>query len=77
MEIIMAHVESPPAPLTLTDLAERFGPMPAWRIRSVPAPGTATEQDVVDVEARENRLCELAYGALVEKTGGSTRTFWP
>jgi Uma2 family endonuclease len=66
----MAHVESPPASLTLTDLVERFGPMPAWRIRSVPAPGTATEQDVVDVEVRENRLCELVYGVLVEKTVG-------
>lgn len=66
----MAHVESPPAPLTLIDLAERFGPMPAWRIRSVPAPGTATEQDAVDIEARENRLCELVDGVLVEKTVG-------
>lgn len=66
----MAHVESPPMSLTLTDLAERFGPMPAWRIRNVPAPGTATEQDVADIEARENRLCELVDGVLVEKTVG-------
>lgn len=71
----MAHVESPPASLTLTDLAERFGPMPAWRIRNVPAPGTATEQDVVDVEARENRLCELVDGVLVEKTVGFYESF--
>lgn len=69
-EFAMAHVESPPAALTLTDLAERFGPMPAWRIRNVPAPGTATEQDVLDVEARENRHCELVDGVLVEKTVG-------
>lgn len=71
----MAHVESPPAPLTLTDLAELFGPMPAWRIRNVPAPGTATERDVVDIEARENRLCELVDGVLVEKTVGFYESF--
>ena len=71
----MAHVESPPAPLTLTDLAELFGPMPAWRIRNVPAPGTATERDVVDIEARENRLCELIDGVLVEKTVGFYESF--
>lgn len=66
----MAHFESPLNTMTLTDLAERFGPMPAWRIRSVPAPGTATEQDVIDVEVHENRLCELVDGVLVEKTVG-------
>lgn len=66
----MAHVESLPTTMTLTELAERFGPMPAWRIRSVPAPGTATEQDVIEVEHNENRLCELVDGVLVEKTVG-------
>jgi Uma2 family endonuclease len=35
-----------------------------------PLPGTATEQDVLDIEARENRLCELVQGVLVEKTMG-------
>lgn len=66
----MAHLESPPIALTLTELADIFGPMPAWRIRSVPAPGTATEQDVIDIEAHEDRLCELVDGVLVEKTVG-------
>lgn len=66
----MAQVESPTTPMTLNELAELFGPMPAWRIRTVPVPGTATEQDVVDVEASENRLCELVHGVLVEKTVG-------
>lgn len=56
--------------MTLTDLAEIFGPMPAWRIRSVPAPGTATEQDVIRIHEREDRLCELVEGVLVEKTVG-------
>lgn len=57
-------------PLTVADLVELFGPMPAWRIRSQPAPGTATEQDVIDIETREKRLCELVEGVLVEKTVG-------
>lgn len=66
----MAHVESPITVFTLTELVERFGPMSAWRIRSMPAPGTATEQHVVDVQELEDRLCELVDGVLVEKTGG-------
>lgn len=67
---VMAIVESSPLHLTIHDLAERFGEMPAWRIRSVPAPGTATENDVVEIESREDRLCELVEGVLVEKTVG-------
>ena len=54
--------------LTVADLLDRFGPMPAGRIRTNPPPGTATEQDVIDIEARESRLCELVDGVLVEKT---------
>ena len=56
--------------LTLADLLERFGAIPAKRIRTNPPPGTATEQDVIDIEARESRLCELVDGVLVEKTVG-------
>lgn len=66
----MAVVDSLPPDLTLSDLAELFGDMPAWRIRNVPAPGTATEEDVLEIEAREDRLCELVDGVLVEKTVG-------
>lgn len=56
--------------ITLADLLERFGPIPAARIRSDPAPGTATEQDVIRLEARDNRLFELVDGVLVEKAVG-------
>ena len=56
--------------LTVADLLERFGPMPDGRIRTNPPPGTATEQDVIDIEERESRLCELVDGVLVEKTVG-------
>ncbi|HEV7221870.1 MAG TPA: Uma2 family endonuclease [Pirellulales bacterium] len=66
----MAQVESPPIKFTLVDLSQRFGAMPAWRIRTIPAPGAATEEDVIAIEARENRLCELVDGVLVEKTVG-------
>lgn len=66
----MAQAEIARGALTLADLHERFGPMPAGRIRTVPAPGTATEDDVVRIEISEDRLCELVDGVLVEKTVG-------
>lgn len=56
--------------LTLGDLFNRFGPMPAARIRMVPRPGTATVQDVLAIHRREKRLCELVDGILVEKAVG-------
>src|SRR5205823_13692078 len=55
---------------TVADLIYRLGDIPAERIRMNPLPGTATEEDVLDIEARENRLCELVRGVLVEKTMG-------
>lgn len=66
----MAQVENPPTVLSLTDLAARFGAMPAWRIRSIPPPGTATLEDVIAIHEHENRRCELVDGILVEKTVG-------
>lgn len=51
-------------------IARRFGPIPPWRVRSDPQPGTATERDVLRVHAREKRLCELVDGILVEKAMG-------
>jgi len=55
---------------TLADLQRRLGGIPLERIWFHPAPGTATEKDVIEAEARENRLCELVDGTLVEKTMG-------
>ena len=52
---------------TLADLRQRLGGIPLERIWFHPAPGTATEKDVVAAEARENRLCELVDATLVEK----------
>ena len=41
--------------LTVADLAARFGPMPLNRFGWEPLPGLATEQDVPDRDAREDR----------------------
>ena len=51
-------------------MLRQLGDLTPERVRLVPPPGTATEQDVVDVERRENRLCELVDGTLVEKAVG-------
>ena len=59
-----------PADCTLADLLSSLGGIPPERIRMVPAPGTATEKDVVKVNAHADRLCELIDGVLVEKTMG-------
>src|SRR5947209_18024624 len=66
----MAQRITAPRIWTLTDLVAKFGPLPASRILHDPHQGTATEQDVVDIQTREKRLCELVDGVLVEKTMG-------
>lgn len=55
---------------TLADLLNRLGQVPLERIRFQPPPGTATEHDVLEIAAREHRLCELVDGVLVEKPMG-------
>lgn len=59
---------------TLAELVEQLGGVPLDRIRFQPLPGTATERHVIEVEARENRLCELVDGVLVEKAMGYTES---
>jgi len=54
--------------VTVADLLDEFGPIPASRLRQFPAAGSATVDDVVDIEEYENRLYELINGVLVEKT---------
>lgn len=59
------------APETLAELIDRLGGIPLDRIRCRPAPGTATEQDVLAARALPERwLCELVDGVLIHK--GST-----
>jgi Uma2 family endonuclease len=56
---------------TVAELLDRLGGVPPGRVRLVPAPYTATEQDVLAADAHSDRLCELIDGTLVEKTMGS------
>ena len=57
---------------TLADLVTALGDVPLSRIRMKPAPGTATEADVIALSERADKiLCELIDGVLVEKAMGS------
>jgi Uma2 family endonuclease len=56
--------------VTVSDLLHQLGNISPERVRLQPAPGTATEADVVAVHNREKHLCELVDGVLVEKTPG-------
>ena len=72
----MAHTtETAQACWTAADLAERWGPIPLHRIRHLPEPGTATEEDVIEIHNREDRLYELIDGVLVEKTVGAYESY--
>jgi hypothetical protein len=56
--------------LTLADALRQLGGISPKRIRFHPAPGTATENDVITIRDRERRLFELVDGVLVEKVMG-------
>ena len=60
---------------TALDLVHRFGAIPLHRIRQTPAPGMATEQDVIAIREHDDRLCELVDGVLVEKTMGAYEAY--
>jgi Uma2 family endonuclease len=49
------------------ELQDFLGHIPPERIRLRPPPGEATEQDLLDILAHEDRICELIDGVLVEK----------
>jgi Uma2 family endonuclease len=59
-----------PTQWNMADLQAHLGGIPASRIRMFPPPGYATEADVLEIEDREDRLCELEDGILVEKPMG-------
>ena len=66
-----ALAEPPPAAppgLTLDDFCERFGPIPASRIVTAPAPGTATVKDWECANRCGGGLYELIDGTLIRKT---------
>jgi Uma2 family endonuclease len=53
----------------------QFGDVPLGRVRLDREPGMATEEDVVDLHDRENRLYELVDGMLLEKTVGNYESY--
>lgn len=69
-ETTMTTTVAPPAAETVADLHARLGGVPLSRIRSHPAPGTATEADVLIRPNGEKRFFELVDGMLVEKPMG-------
>ena len=60
---------------TLADLLDHLGGIAPERVRLSPAPGTATEEDVLYVHDHAGRLCELVDGVLVEKAMGFRESF--
>lgn len=71
----MAHATELAAGWTAADLLQRFGAVPLNRVRGEPAPGTATEGDVVEIHDREDRLYELVDAILLEKTVGTYESY--
>lgn len=59
-----------PSVWTVADMLEQLGNVPANRVLLVPTPGTATEQDLLNLLDHQDRICELMDGVLVEKTMG-------
>jgi Uma2 family endonuclease len=55
---------------TLGDLLRRLGDISPDRVRLHPSLGSATEADVIAIDAKEDRLFELVDGVLVEKCMG-------
>jgi Uma2 family endonuclease len=66
---------APPVFDTIADVLERVGDVPPDRVLFHPYPGTATEQDLIAMDGREDRICELVDGTLVEKTMGYYESF--
>lgn len=52
---------------SMADLLKELGDIPPERVRIRPVPGTATVQNIVDIDAHEDRLFELVDGVLVAK----------
>jgi Uma2 family endonuclease len=70
MTTVLQPAETRAKVYTVADLIERLGDVPLDRIWMHPAPGTATEADVIAADTHHDRLCELVEGTLVEKAMG-------
>jgi Uma2 family endonuclease len=60
---------------TMGDVLEQLGGIDPRRVRVQPAPGRATERDLVRLLQRSGRLCELVDGILVEKPMATRESF--
>jgi Uma2 family endonuclease len=69
-EIMANRTLTPSTTRTVGDLLARLDGIPPERIRLHPAPGTATEKDVLAILDHEDRRCELIDGVVVEKPMG-------
>jgi Uma2 family endonuclease len=56
--------------ITAAEMQQQLGGIPLERIRMVPPPGMATEEDALRVQDAEGRTCEVLDGVLVEKAMG-------
>src|SRR5262245_52499593 len=70
----MPRAASPKAE-TMGELLQQLGGIDPGRVRLRPAPGKATEQDLIRLLQRTGRLCELIDGVLVEKVMGHQESF--
>jgi len=59
----------------VAELQAHLGGVPAHRIRMEPPPGQATEQDLLDLNAKGEAICELIDGILVEKAMASYESY--
>ena len=64
----------PGEPFTVAELADRFGSLPAGRVHTKPAPGTATRADADRLRAA-GHLCEFVEGTLIEKAVSQETSF--
>ncbi len=66
-----------PRAWTAVDIIDRLGDVPLYRVRTKPAPGTATEDDLLQVNDRVEKgaICELIDGTLVEKDMGAYESY--
>jgi Uma2 family endonuclease len=69
----MATVPSTAIPddWTVADMLIQLGGVSPERIHMSPTPGKATEEDLLALQARSERICELIDGVLVEKIMGA------
>lgn len=54
----------------LAEMLDQLGDIDPARVRASPPPGRATERDLIRINDRTGRLCELVDGVLVEKVMG-------